>query len=221
MLVRIGEILDSASLGAVREAVEDPGLFEPGDTTAGPRARRVKANLQARRDESAVKGVTRLIEKALLDRDVFKAAAQFKETARILISRYEAGMGYGPHIDAPIIDGVRTDLSFTLFLSDPSTYEGGELVIDTGSGEEVVKMAAGSVVLYPSSYLHRVEPVTEGIRLAAIGWVQSYIRTEERRDLLFNLDTTIARLAETGVPDAELDELGRVRANLFRMWADA
>jgi len=220
MLVRIGEILDTASLGAVREAIEDPALFEAGDSTAGPRARRVKINLQARRDESAIKGVTRLVEKALWDHDVFKAAAQAKQTARILISRYETGMGYGPHIDAPVIDGIRTDLSFTLFLSDPTTYEGGELVIDTGSGEEVVKLAAGSVVLYPASYLHRVEPVTDGVRLAAVGWIQSYIRAEDRRDLLFDLDTTIARLAETGIEDGELDELTRIRANLFRMWAD-
>lgn len=221
MLVRIRDILDTASLEAVCETLADPALFEPGDSTAGPRARRVKANLQAKRDDPNVRGVTRMIEKALGENDVFRAAAQPKNMGRVLLSRYDAGMGYGQHIDAPIIEDLRTDLSFTLFLSEPDDYEGGELVIDTGGAEEVVKLPAGALILYPATYLHRVETVTAGVRLAAVGWLQSYIRAEAQRDMLFDLDRTIADLVQTGADDGALDNLTRIRANLFRMWADA
>jgi PKHD-type hydroxylase len=131
--------------------------------------------------------VLRKVEQALLHHEVFVAAARPKRLVRLLISRYEPGMTYGTHVDDALMDGVRPDLSFTLFLSDPATYEGGALVIEDTYGERMVKLPAGELILYPSTTLHRVDPVTSGVRLAAVGWVRSYVRDPEHREILFDL----------------------------------
>lgn len=219
MLVYIQNLLDPAQLEAIAERLAAPGIFTPGESTTTGRARRVKHNLQARGDALGVKGVLKLVESTLLGHEVFRAAARPRQLVRLMISRYEEGMGYGPHVDAPLMDGVRTDLSFTLFLSSPEDYGGGELLIDMGHGQEMVKLSAGSLVLYPTRYLHRVAPVTAGARLAAVGWVRSHIRDETQRDLLFNLDTVIAELA-VGQGERISDRLANLRANLVRLWVE-
>lgn len=220
MLTCIDGVIDAPTLTALREQLADPQHFGPGDATAAGRARQVKHNLQGIADRAPVRGATRLLERALLAHPVFRAAARPRQLARLLISRYETGMGYGTHIDAPQIEGVRTDVSFTLFLSEPESYEGGELVIESGAGEDAIKLPAGAVVCYPSSFLHRVAPVTAGTRLVAVGWVQSEVRSAEHRSLLFALDSALSRLAEQPGDAQALAELSNIRANLIRLWLD-
>ena len=144
-----------------------------------------------------------------------------------LFNRYAGGQAYGAHIDGAIrlVAGtrhrVRTDLSATLFLSDPGSYEGGELVIRDTFGERAVKLAAGDLVLYPSTSVHRVEPVTNGVRLAAFFWTQSMVRDAEQRTLLFELDGAIQRLAKDVPGHATLVDFAGVYHNLLRRWADS
>ncbi len=221
MLICIRDILDGATLDALTESLTDDDLFAPGESTAAGRARQVKRNLQAPANLPAVRGATGLIRSLLDGHQVFQAAARPRQIARLMINRYDSGMGYGQHVDAPLMDGIRTDLSFTLFLSPPESYEGGALVIDSGAGEERIKLPAGSLVLYPSRFLHAVETVTAGSRLAAVGWLESRVRSEEQRDLLFDLDTALADLkAGHAGPEDTQNRLTAVRNNLLRLWLD-
>jgi PKHD-type hydroxylase len=129
-------------------------------------------------------------------------------------------MAYGSHVDDAIMDGKRTDMSFTLFLSEPASYDGGELVIEATGGDTVIKLAPGDMVLYQTTSLHRVEEVTRGERLAIVGWVRSYIRNPEHRELLFDLDQTVAALREIKADRRLLDRVFKVRNTLTRMWAE-
>jgi PKHD-type hydroxylase len=219
MLIRIANVLDGPSLEAVRSTLEDPALFEDGRRTAGWHAREVKRNLQATSDD-LTRGVLRKIEQALLHHEVFLAAARPKRLVRLLISRYEPGMTYGTHVDDALMEGARTDLSFTLFLSDPATYEGGALVIEDTYGERAVKLPAGELILYPSTTLHRVDPVTSGVRLAAVGWVRSYVRNPEHREILFDLETALRQVHAEEGKSRVFDTLVKTRTNLLRLWAE-
>jgi PKHD-type hydroxylase len=221
VLTCIEQLVDAATLNVVREQLAERSLFRSGAVTAAGQARRVKRNLQAISGERQIKGVSGLLERVILEHPVFRAAARPRRLARLLLSRYETGMYYGSHIDAPQIDGVRTDVSFTLFLSPPESYTGGELVLESGAGEEAIKLEAGALVCYPSTFRHRVEPVRAGVRLVAVGWVQSEIRSAEHRSLLFTLDSVMARLAERPGDTAAIGDLANIRANLQRMWLDA
>jgi PKHD-type hydroxylase len=129
-------------------------------------------------------------------------------------------MAYGTHVDNPMMGMMRTDVSFTLFLSDPESYEGGELIIETVSGEQPIKLPAGSMVAYPSTSLHRVAEVTKGERYAAVGWIRSFIRDSAKRELMFDLDTVRKSLQNKSEMEAERTVLNKTVANLFRMWSD-
>ncbi len=218
MLLAIADILSSDDLAQVHEAL-DRARFVDGKATAGWTARLVKDNLQATPDD-ALQALAAQIEARLRANTTFMLAGRPRHIMGPLFSRYEPGHAYGLHVDDALLEGRRSDVSFTLFLSDPETYEGGELVLDTPLGEEAIKLAAGSVFAYPASYLHRVAPITKGVRLAAVGWVRSYIRDAAQRELLFDLETARRRLfdREGKTPDADL--LARCAANLTRMWCD-
>jgi PKHD-type hydroxylase len=129
-------------------------------------------------------------------------------------------MAYGAHVDDALMRGVRSDLSLTLFLADPGSYEGGELVVESSAGEQAIKLAAGALVLYPATALHRVEPVRGGVRLAAVGWIRSFVRDAARREVLFDLDRARRRLFERHGKTEEVDLLHKTSANLLRMWAE-
>jgi PKHD-type hydroxylase len=219
MMLRIAGLLDAAALVALQGALADPGLFVDGRASAGWHARAVKRNLQARRS-GPVAGALRTIERALLASELFVAAARPKTLLRLTISRYEPGMSYGSHVDDALMDGVRTDLSFTLFLADPASYAGGALVIDDTFGEREVRLPAGELFLYPSTTLHRVAPVTAGVRLAAVGWVRSFVRDPARREILFDLETALRAVHERDGKSPVFDSLARTRSNLLRMWAE-
>jgi PKHD-type hydroxylase len=220
MLLQIDRILTPEECLAVVEAVADPGLWRDGRATAKGEARAVKENRQADPAALAVRGAVSKIEAALAANEVFAAAAQPAEFVRMTLNRYDAGMSYGDHVDAPYINGVRTDLSFTVFLNPPESYEGGDLVIDNAGHEDWVKGPAGSVVLYPSTSVHRVEAVHSGSRLACVGWIKSRVRSAERRALLFELETVIADLKQAGTPLTVYNRLLNIRNNLLRAFGD-
>jgi len=212
----IDDLLDRYELAAVAEAAEAL-QFEDGKRTATGAAQKVKDNLQAAAGP-AREAVLKKAEAALLSNAVFASVARPRAFARMLVSRYVEGHAYGVHVDDPIINGQRTDLSFTLFLSAPETYDGGALIVRDRVEERAFKLKAGSALVYPSDTLHRVQPVTSGQRLAIVGWVTSWVREPAHREILFDLDAAIA--VERGRDDPEaLARLVHVRANLMRMWA--
>ena len=185
-----------------------------GLRTAGPAAARVKRNLQLEVGSAEAVELGELVKKALLANDRFPPLALPRRLTAPLFSRYEVGMGYGDHTDDALRsrEVLRTDLAGTLFLSPPDSYDGGELVVNGHS----VKPAAGDLVLYPATSVHRVETVTRGTRLAAIFWVQSLVRSEEQRELLLSLHVAIARLGDHPVTVS----VEAVQQNLLRMWAE-
>lgn len=216
MILQISDVLDAARVAAVTEALAAPALWRDGAETAVGRARAVKRNLQADASAPSVRGAAEIVTRAVLAQPLVESAAQPATLARLLFSRSEAGMGYGAHVDAPYMDGVRTDLSFTLFLTPPEAYEGGELVIDGPGARDEIKLPAGGLVLYPSTFLHSVSTVRSGARLVAVGWIRSRIAREDVRAVLFELDRVAALLA-SGDPDgAALDRLQNARNNLLR-----
>lgn len=206
-------------LDAALEAAARDDVWTEGGKTAAGRAREAKTNQQALMSGPA-KGVLETLSRAILENETIRSAAQPERLVRIMLNRYGEGMEYGAHVDAPYIDGVRTDLSFTLFLSDPADYDGGELVIDSAGAEDSIKLAAGALVLYPTTSLHRVTRVARGARIAAVGWIRSRIRSAEARAMLFELDRIAADLAAVGAPGDIRDRLGNVRNNLLRKWGD-
>lgn len=219
MILQIGGVLDEANVSDIRSTLmKDAAAFQPGAATAGWQARAVKNNEQAQ-GAIAARAVAE-VEKALSAHPVFRAAARPKALVGLLVSRYQPGMAYGTHVDDAMMKGVRTDLSFTVFLSDPDGYEGGELVIEGNDGDQMIKLPAGAAVLYPSTTLHRVAEVTAGERLVVVGWVRSLIRRDDQREILFDLDQSIAALREKETERAILDRLLKTRANLLRLWVE-
>jgi PKHD-type hydroxylase len=197
--------------------------FVDGKATAGYRARRIKSNLQLPSESPVLKEATSLVERALWRNMPFTWTAWPQRIRGILFSRYEPGMQYGYHVDNAIMgksDPWRSDVAFTLFISDPSEYDGGELVIESGLGPQEIKLAAGEAVVYAASTLHRVAEVTRGRRFVAAGWVQSQVRDPAQREILHDLER-IKRLLAEKMPDApETDWAFKTQANLMRMWAD-
>jgi PKHD-type hydroxylase len=218
MILSIANVISEADVAAVRAGLAD-ATFADGAATAGWSARLVKANEQAS-GSPEIEGLRALIEARLVEHPVFALATRPKTVIGPLFSRYRRGHAYGLHVDNALIDGLRTDVSFTLFLSDPEAYDGGDLVIDQPSGEENFKLPAGSLVAYPATTLHRVAPVTRGERLAAAGWVRSHLRDPAHRELLFDLETARRRLFEREGKTAEGDLLAKCAANLMRLWCE-
>ena len=225
MLLQIADILDQQTIAAMRDALAGDDVWINGKETAFGRARAAKTNQQALAENPNVRGVLEKSRQAILDARVVRSAAQPEKIARLIVNRYGAGMAYGAHTDAPYIDGIRTDLSFTLFLSEPEEYDGGELIVDTVGAEDSIKLPAGAMALYPSTSVHRVETVSSGERIAIVGWIKSRIKSPSRRALLFDLDRAITELAaarhEKSPPvDATMDRLTNVKNNLLRDFGD-
>lgn len=213
MFLTIPDILTSAEVAAIRAATDDLG-FADGSATAGRFAKEVKANDQAAASP-ALDAITAKVAQALTGHPVFASAVRPRLMTRLILSRYRQGQTYGSHVDDALMQGLRTDVSFTLFLSDPATYDGGALVVQDTLEDRAIKLPAGHVVVYPSNSLHRVEPVGSGTRLAVVGWVQSWVRSAEQREILFDLDRAIAPLQGGEMRDILL----KTRSNLLRMWA--
>ncbi len=217
MRILIGDVLSATDLDNLRAALGQ-ARFVDGRETAGFAAREVKHNLQAANDPK-LDNARKMVTERLLANEVFTLAVRPKALS-LMFSRYDPGMRYGVHVDDAIMRGMRTDVAFTLFVSEPESYDGGELVIDTAAGEDPVKLAAGALVAYPATSLHRVAEVTRGARLAAVGWVRSLVRDPARRELLFDLDTARRKLFAQHGQTAEYDLVSKSLANLLRMWVD-
>ncbi|WP_317057216.1 Fe2+-dependent dioxygenase [Roseovarius rhodophyticola] len=220
MLETIPELISEAVRKDLVEAIQNLD-FEDGRKTAGKRAARVKKNEQLGSvDREAKADIQNKVIKSLKSNGRFQRFAMPNKVATPLISRYRPGMEYGLHVDnATMVDStLRTDLSVTLFLNEPDQYEGGELEIFSGYGPVKIKLPAGSVVVYPSSTLHRVLPVTKGERLAAVTWVESQIRDLARREILYDFGLARSKLEKDAPNSEETDRANRAYTNLLRMW---
>ncbi len=218
MLIHLQNVCSPEQVDHLRQLIGG-GQFADGGKTAGHAARDVKNNEQLETG-ARIDTVRNEVRKALMGHTGFVSFARPKALSRILVSRYREGMEYGPHIDDALMGGRRADLSFTLFLSEPDSYHGGELVMDGTEGETEIKLSAGDAVVYPTSAIHQVLPVTNGERLAVVGWVRSLVRRADQREILFDLDQVSSRLYERDGKTRELDLILKTKANLLRQWAE-
>jgi PKHD-type hydroxylase len=226
MLVQIPDVLTAdqvSQMRAVLSAVE----WEDGRVTAGSQAATVKRNRQITESHPVAKQLGEIVLRQLAQNSLFTAAALPLKVFPPLFNRYEGGGHFGGHIDTAVRltreapYRVRTDLSATLFLADPGEYDGGELVIEDHYGSQSVKLPAGHLILYPSTSVHEVRPVTRGARIGAFFWIQSMVRDDGQRRLLFDLDNSIQSLRQTvGSENASLVQLTGVYHNLLRRWAE-
>jgi len=194
--------------------------WRQGAETAGWHARAMKNNRQLDRASALHQRLSEAISAALLAHPLLQAAALPLRVHGLLFSRCGPGEGYGRHLDNAYMAGGRSDLSFTVFLGDPQGYEGGALVLETEAGEEEVRAPAGHAFVYPSTLLHRVDPVRSGERLVAVGWIESRVRSAERRELLFELDTARRSLFGLEGKGEVFDLVSRSYTNLLRMWGE-
>jgi len=225
MILVINALSDAEHLAALRTRI-DLLEWRDGRETAGGVARQVKRNLQAAMDTAAGRRVQDELLPIIAENAVIKAAAQPRRFSPLMISKTEVGGQYGAHVDNALMGKgsarLRTDLSFTLFLTPPSEYDGGELMIHAAGMTQEVKGEAGHLVLYPSASIHEVKPVTRGTRIVCVGWIESVIADQAQRDMLFDLENMRTALRQAlPVQSAELLTLDKTIANLLRMWARA
>jgi PKHD-type hydroxylase len=225
MVIQIPQLLTAEQIAECRILL-DQAEWVDGRVTAGHQSARAKDNMQLPEDHPAALQLGDLILAALERNPLFVSAALPAKVFPPLFNRYRGGQNFGIHIDNAIrnVPGtphrVRTDLSATLFLAEPDEYEGGELVIEDNFGVQRVKLRAGHLVLYPASSLHHVTPVTTGARLASFFWIQSMVRDDGQRTLLFDLDQSIQRITHALPDHPTLVQLTGVYHNLLRRWAD-
>ena len=192
-------------------------LWESGKKTAGSHASKVKENLQLNRDSEVAKKYSQLIRKKIVSNPLIKSFALPKIIHGIMFTKSLKNMHYGRHIDNPFMSSGRSDLSFTISLTNKDDYEGGELVIETMNSDKELKLDAGEIIIYPSTYLHSVKEVKEGERLVCVGWIESYVKSIEEREYLFDLDSGAkGLLAKHGRSD-ELDNIFKSYSNLLRL----
>lgn len=224
MLIEIPAVLTSKEAAGIREQL-DRATWVDGAASAGHVATRAKANRQLAGDDPLAAKLGAAIVDRLAAMPRFIAAALPLKVLPPRFNRYDGEGAYGRHIDSAVFtapgspERVRSDLSATLFLSEPEDYEGGELIAETGRTHEPVKLPAGHLLLYPANTLHQVAPVTRGVRYAAFFWIQSLVRAQVRRSLLLDLDESIQALAARDADDPEVVRLTGVYHNLLREWA--
>jgi PKHD-type hydroxylase len=224
MLLHIPEVLDRAQVMRMRTALED-AAWTDGRETVGTQGAQVKRNQQLPETSSLRIELGREVVDALGRHPLFHAAVLPQRILLPRFNRYAGGGHYGFHVDGAVMalpEGgqLRSDVSCTLFLSDPDDYDGGELIVSDLYGEHEVKLPAGDAIVYPASSLHRVQPVTRGTRLAAFFWAQSLVRDDGQRRLLLELDTAIQRLATRGTEPEALLQLTGIYHNLLRRWSE-
>ena len=219
MIFTIPDILAPEELEYITSSLAD-AEFVDGKLTAGWHAKLVKNNQQLKHSESQHE-LKELIKKALSRNALFQMAIRPKIVHSILFSRYDTGMSYGRHTDNALMGSFsRSDVSFTIFLNPPSTYEGGELVIEAADDEKAYKLEAAEMLVYPSTSLHRVAPVTKGTRFVVVSWVQSLVRDASEREILFELDTVRHAIFAKDGKTCEFDLIAKSVANLLRKWAE-
>jgi PKHD-type hydroxylase len=225
MLLHIESVLSAEEAAAYRTAL-DKAEWVDGRVTAGYQSARAKHNVQMPEDHPLARELSERILTALDRHALFMGAALPLKVFPPQFNRYEGGQAFGTHVDNAIrqVRGssarVRTDLSATLFLSNPEDYDGGELLVEDAYGTQSVKLPAGHLVLYPATSLHQVRPVTQGCRISSFFWIQSMVRDDAKRTLLFDLDIAIQRLAAEAPEHPSAVQLTGVYHNLIRMWAE-
>ncbi|MDE1154927.1 MAG: Fe2+-dependent dioxygenase [Acidobacteriaceae bacterium] len=225
MLIPIPDVLSPQEVREFREAL-DRSQWVDGKVTAGYQSARVKNNMQMPENHPVAVELGQKILHALQNNPVFVAAALPKKIFPPLFNMYQGGHSFGNHIDnsvrriAATGEYIRTDLSMTLFLSAPEEYDGGELVVEDTYGSHSVKLPAGHAILYPSTSLHHVRPVTRGARVSSFFWMQSMIRDDAQRSMLLNLDVAIQKLGQDLPNHPSLVDLTGVYHNLLRHWAE-
>jgi PKHD-type hydroxylase len=225
MIVRIASVLSADELAAIRTRLEG-GTWADGRMTAGYQSAQVKDNLQLPHNDPVAREAGDAVLRALERSPLFVSAALPHHVFPPLFNRYGPGMSFGNHVDNAVrqLPGtphrLRTDVSATLFLSAPEEYDGGELIVEDTFGAHSIKLAAGDMVVYPSSSLHRVAPITRGVREAAFFWVQSMVRDAGARTLLFDLDSSIRELTAKAADRDAVVRLTNCYHNLLRRWAE-
>ena len=225
MLLQIPAVLTKDQVAHIRDMLKDSDWVD-GKVTAGPQSAAAKNNLQVPETAPSARALGKIITEALGKNELFHSAALPAKVVPPLFNRYEQGMTYGTHVDNALRlqhDGgrSRTDMSCTVFLTDPADYDGGELVVEDAYGVKSVKLPAGHMVLYPSTSLHHVKPVTRGARIASFFWIQSMVRDDAERTLLFDLDTAIQKVNQNSSDPSTGVQLTGVYHNLLRRWVDA
>ena len=201
----------------IKNLKKENTLWEDGKKTAGTHASMVKNNLQLNRESEASIKISNIIKKKILSSPLIKSFALPKIIHGIMLTKSLNNMQYGRHIDNPFMSTGRSDLSFTISLTDKNSYEGGELIIEEMNSEKDFKLNAGEIIIYPSTYLHSVKEVKNGERLVCVGWIESYVKSIEEREYLFDLDAGAkGLLAKNGRSD-ELDLIFKSYSNLLRL----
>lgn len=225
MYLPVPSILNSEELKNIYDLLVG-SAFVNGKLTASVAARESKNNEQLPLTDGSVVAINTILGSALMNSPLFREGTQIKAILPFIISRYLPGMEYGWHVDSPLMSGggqaaIRVDLSITIFLNGPDDYDGGELEIQTETGSQLFKMNKGDAIIYPTTRLHRVRPVTRGIRQVAVSWIQSYIKSTEQRDLLFQLKSLQEALSQQQ-QGSQLHLLSQqVHSNLLRMFSEA
>jgi PKHD-type hydroxylase len=222
MILNVPSVLSPQNLSEL-STIKDSLAFVDGKATAGWHAKLVKDNRQAAASD-ALQAAQTIILGAIAAHPIVRSYALPHRISAPLISSYKGGESYGLHVDEAIMGSgsgaLRTDISVTVFLANPETYEGGELEVQTPGGAMAAKFKAGDAALYPSTTLHRVQPVTSGERVVAVAWIQSLVRNAEQREILYDLDRTRRIVFEARGKSEVFDMLTKTHANLQRMWAD-
>ncbi len=217
---QIISVLEPSQVAQVCQALAAQS-FVDGRVTAQGIAQSVKNNLQADRESGQIAELERFVSKALFANELFQSFAFPKRLRSPIFSRYEPGMSYGAHVDSAIMHDqgtpLRADLAVTLFLNEPDTYEGGELVIELSSGEEEIKLSAGEAIIYPANTIHYVAPVTRGARLAAVTWVQTAVQDERMRAILFDVQQALEQVERNEDPKLLLS---KTYHNLLRITSE-
>jgi PKHD-type hydroxylase len=222
MLLALPQVLSASELKAVRTELQR-ARFQDGKLSAGMFARRVKENEELETGSVDIDRLNNMVMGRLVQHPVYRAGAMPLRVAAPYYARYGVGMGYGEHTDDPIMQGdlpYRSDIAITIFLTDVTDYDGGELEIRTAFGMNQVKLPAGDAVMYPASSRHRVAPVTRGERLVAVTWVQSAVRDSAQRELLYELNLAREKMLREQPDAEETARINHAYVNLVRMWAD-
>jgi len=219
MILIIKDVLD---VDQCDQVVEDMAAlrYQPGTRTAGWHARLVKHNLQADKMHPGYPPLNDRVTQAIQNSAQFAMACRPRHLTDLKFSRYRDGMEYGSHVDDALMQGIRSDISFTLWLADPESYDGGELVMENTDGDASYKLGRGELIAYDSTRLHHVTQVTRGERICAVGWAQSWVRDPAQREILTELDIARRALFQRESKSREFDLITKSHANLTRMWAD-
>jgi PKHD-type hydroxylase len=218
--LHIPDFLSGSQLSMV-EGLSMQAPFEDGRKTASLAAKEVKQNLQIDPSSHQYMALQQIMFDAINQSELLRSVAFPKQVHPFLFSKYEPGMSYGWHVDSPIMGNmIRTDIAITVFLSNPEDYDGGELELQTATGNMLYKFEKGDAICYPCTQLHRVREITRGERKVAVSWMQSMVRDAEQRRILFEINTVVNDLRKKDIQSAEANRLLQTHSNLLRMWSE-